>query len=48
MPWNSGIAANCTPVYGTGFTVGCTGSAASMDFIVNAANGAASRYFSFL
>jgi len=37
MPWNSGIAAYCTPTYGTGCTVGLFGSAASIDANVSLA-----------
>src|SRR3954470_13268861 len=43
MPWNSGIAAYCTPTYGTGLTVGLFGSAASIEARVNFANGATFR-----
>src|SRR5204863_6453026 len=47
MPWNSGIAAYCTPTYGTGCTVGLFGSAASIDASVSLANGATFRYSGF-
>jgi hypothetical protein len=40
-PWNSGIATNCTPTYGTGFTVGLVGSAELIESSVIFANGAA-------
>jgi hypothetical protein len=31
MFWNSGIPTNCTPTYGTGFSVECVGSAVSIE-----------------
>src|SRR6267378_1486132 len=44
MDWNSGMATNWTPVYGTGFAVGWVGSAARMALSVNSAKGAAAWY----
>ena len=43
-PWNSGIATNWIPTYGTGFTVGWVGSAELIDSRVSLAKGAAFWY----
>ena len=44
MDWNSGMATNWTPVYGTGCAVGWVGSAARIALSVSSANGAAAWY----
>ena len=44
MDWNSGMATNWTPVYGTGCAVGWVGSAARMALSVSSAKGAAAWY----